>query len=111
MNLELVGKDVTASPELKARIASKVEKFEARLGRKLLVRVTLGKVAAGYTCAVHFALNRHEFNAHAEAEDLFRSTDEAFAKVSRQLRKHLDAGHKRTHDSIRNTLDTDELTA
>jgi ribosomal subunit interface protein len=110
MNLELVGKDVTASVDLKRRIEQKLEKIETRLGRKLNFRVTLGKEANnGYSCTVHFTLNRHEFNAHAEADDLFKSTDDALAKIGRQVRKHLDSGHRRTHDSIRTTVESEEL--
>jgi ribosomal subunit interface protein len=111
MNLELVGKEVQASPELKGRIANKLEKIEQRLGRKLFFRVTLGKEGPTYSCAVHFALNRHVFDASAEGDDLYKCTDEALAKIGRQVRKHLESGHRRTHDSIRTTIESDELLA
>ncbi len=91
MNLDLVGKDVEPSDTLRTRIEQKLSKFEARLGQKLKARVALSQRAGDYVCTVHFMGAKHEFNAMAEGNDLFRCADEALAKVERQLRK---AQHK-----------------
>lgn len=111
MNLELVGKDVHPSPELRQRIEQKLEKIESRLGRKLFVRVALGREANGYTCSVHFAANRHEFTANSAAEDLYKSADDALAKISRQVRKTMGHEGRHGHESIRTTIESEELIA
>ncbi len=100
MNLELVGKDVTPSEALRARIEQKLAKFESRVGQKLQVRVTLAQDAATFTCHVHFTAAKHAFDAAGTGEDLVKAADDALAKIDRQLTKAL---HKA--ESSRKTRD------
>lgn len=108
MNLELVGKDLHPSEALRERIEQKLTKIEARIGHKIFVRCALKKEATTYTSTVHFTASRREFTATAVGEDLFKSADEAIAKVDRQVRKTLSKGDgaRKSSESIR-TIDTE----
>lgn len=104
MNLDLVGKDLHPTDELRTRIETKLSKMEARLGHPISPRVTLGSEGTDYTCQVHFTSNRHDFTAHAHAEDLFKATDDALHRIERQVRKaqHKGESNRKPEASIRN---------
>lgn len=105
MNLELVGKDVTPSDALRDRIEQKLNKFEARLGQKLQVRVAFAQSGDIFTCHVHFTANKHAFDADGSGEDLIKAADEAISKVDRQVAKvmHKDESNRKPTQSIRST--------
>ncbi|MCK6569829.1 ribosome-associated translation inhibitor RaiA [Myxococcota bacterium] len=92
MNLEIVGKDVTPSEALRARIEQKLAKFEARLGQKLQVRTALTQEGDTFTCHVHFNAAKHAFDADGTGDDLIKATDEALNKIDRQVTKALQKG-------------------
>lgn len=96
MNIEFVGKDLNLSDTIKQRVERRLTKIEARLHQKLFVRVKFGQESASeYSCSVHFNA-RHDFNAQATADDLFKAADEALSKVERQIGRLNDRGRGET---------------
>ena len=104
MNLELVGKDVQPLDGLRNRIEQKLGKIESRIGQSLFARVAVGRDGTDYSCTIHFAGLRQEFNATATGSDLFKSADEAISKVDRQVRRAMHRGeaNRKPSASIRN---------
>lgn len=100
MNIEFVGKGLHPTDALKQRIERRLTKLEARLDEKLFVRVKFGQEANRYTCSVHFNA-RHDFNAQAAADDLFKAADDALGKVERQVGRMNDRSQR---ESIRPSL-------
>ena len=85
MNIEFVGKDLNLTDALKQRIERRLGKIEARLSQKLFVRIKVAQESTSeYSCSVHFNA-RHDFNAQATADDLFKAADAALSKVERQV--------------------------
>lgn len=111
MNLELVGKEVTPSDDLKTRIEQKLGKIERRVGHQLFARVALGRDGKDYTCSVHFQSHQHDFTATAKTGDLFKSTDDAISKIDRQVQKvmHKDESTRKPSASIRAAAPTEDL--
>ncbi|MFN3198688.1 MAG: ribosome hibernation-promoting factor, HPF/YfiA family [Bradymonadia bacterium] len=109
MNLEMVGKEVTPSDNLRNRIEAKLGKIEQRVGHQLFARVVFGKDGKDYTCSVHFKSHHHDFSATANTNDLFKSADEAITKIERQVRKvlHKDEASRKPSASIRATVPED----
>ena len=107
MNLELVGKDVQPSEELRTRLEQKLAKIESRLGQSLYARVAVGRDGDDYSCTIHFTGLKQEFNSAATTDDLYKSADEAVAKIDRQVRRALHKGesHRKPNHSIRNGQD------
>jgi ribosome-associated inhibitor A len=102
MNIEFAARGIAPSDALKERIENKLGKIEQRLGQSLFVRVKLSDAANGhYTCGVHFNAAGQEFTAQSTADDLFKSADEAIAKIERQVRKAQHKGEAQRTETIR----------
>lgn len=85
MNIEFVGKDLNPSDALKQRIERRLGKIESRLHQKLFVRIKFSQESSSeFSCSVHFNA-RHDFNATASADDLFKAADAALTKVESQV--------------------------
>lgn len=93
MNIEFVGKELHPSDTLKQRVERRLAKLEARLHQKLFVRIKFGQESNQYTCSVHFNA-RHDFNAQATADDLFKAADDALTKVERQVGRMNERGQR-----------------
>lgn len=98
MNIEFAGKELHPTDALKQRIERRLMKLEARLDEKLFVRVKFGQESNRYTCSVHFNA-RHDYNAQATADDLFKAADEALTKLERQVGRVSERGPRA--DTIR----------
>ena len=89
MNIELVGSSMHPSDTLRARIETKLEKLESRLGPNLFARVRLDREGKdNYACTVHFNTSGNDYTATATGPDLFKAADSSIAKLARQLQRH-----------------------
>ena len=90
MNIEVVAREVTVTPEVQDRLERKLERILDRRNRDLPVRVQVEEVRGRFQTHISLHMQGKEIFGQAEEKNLIASVDEACDKVDRQISKVYD---------------------
>lgn len=104
MKIEISGKNVNVSDDVRNRIEKKLAKFKRYFNNEVEVYVLLSQVKNSHIVEITIPLKNGAIIRVEESNfDWFTSVDKAFDKLSGQIRKHKTSLRRRyqTHESIR----------
>ena len=101
MQTNITGHHVEITPALHDYVSGKLDKLERHFDGITNVHVILSVEKQRQKAEASIHLNGGDIYADAENDDMYAAIDALVDKLDRQVKKHKDKLHARTHDSIK----------
>ena len=94
MEIIVSGRHFEVSDDLKKYAEDRLRKLGEEYPKVTTARLVFHMERSWHIAEAHVTGKHIELEAKAQTQDMYTSTDEAFAKIEKQLRKHLERMHE-----------------